>query len=599
MTPRIPPLAGLFTHEEAARPGWSVDQAAERLWRLAFVCRRLHAVAVDALPRTPEWEAKGALGLHLWLDAEHAAALATRVDELRHPSVDAGAAPDPRLGRVLDELAHARDTAELLAGGYLVLRAALVEALESYARGCNPLADHPSLRLVESVLGEQRRVLAWVRAAAAAVGPPRDAVWEAGVRALLAAAGGLMGDAAPGPPPPASTLRSAAGPPPADVVVRRDERFGDPFNESADIDAYWDDPARPADERAYALAYKRLRETDVPEWIAPIVAASPESGERRVTLRRQLWDETRHAMMGEVALERQGVPFHAFPIPVQASMALNTRFTPHEAHLMLWTIEQDLMAAATGKRREQRGRRRARGPAARGLPGLRLGRRGRPRAHRSALARRGVRGPRARRGRGPRRAAPLRRGGGGAAGALAAGRVVAGVRDGDAPRGAAPVAGTAHPGRALGSAPGRAGPGRAGPGRARLPQQRPRVEGHAHAVDLPAGDLRPVRDGDRIGVRRVQLEPGDDVAAVGDHHGHLRPVDHLGHPFDALAQVGRATRAAERPGEGHVLGELRLEGVEVAGVPGLEVATHDLCGCHGLHARAATVRTQRHDHTND
>jgi hypothetical protein len=37
---------------------------------------------------------------------------------------------------------------------------------------------------------------------------------------------------------------------------------------------------------------------------------------------------------------------------VQGSMALNTRFTPREAHLLLWVIEQDLMAAATGKKHE-------------------------------------------------------------------------------------------------------------------------------------------------------------------------------------------------------------------------------------------------------
>jgi hypothetical protein len=91
----------------------------------------------------------------------------------------------------------------------------------------------------------------------------------------------------------------------------------------------------------------------VPEWMAPIIADSAgQPFERRRELSRQLWDETRHAMMGEVALERQGVPFHAFPIEIQGSMALNTRFTAREAHLMLWVIEQDLMAAATGKKHE-------------------------------------------------------------------------------------------------------------------------------------------------------------------------------------------------------------------------------------------------------
>jgi hypothetical protein len=347
----IPPLAGLFGYDEASRPGFSVADSAQRLWRLAYAYRRLHAIEVDALPRTPEWEVKCALGLQLWLDAEHATAFERRVNELRHPSVDVGTAPDPALARVFDELDHARDTAELLAGVHVVVRGALVDALESYRATANPLADHPSVRLVEAALHDERRTVAWGRAAAAAV--PAAGDWPETIAALLAAAGGLLGDAPAGEPPAGATLRSTAGPPAPDRVVRRDARFADMFNQSALIDQYCDDEARPADERAYALAYKRLREIDVPEWMAPIIAeSSGEPFERRRELSRQLWDETRHAMMGQVALERQGVPFHAFPIEVQGSMALNTRFTPREAHLLLWVIEQDLMTAATGKKHE-------------------------------------------------------------------------------------------------------------------------------------------------------------------------------------------------------------------------------------------------------
>jgi hypothetical protein len=351
MSAAIPPLAGLFGYAEASRPGFSVAESAQRLWRLAYAYRRLHAIAVDALPRTPEWEVKCALGLHLWLDAEHAAALEQRVNELRHPSVDVGKAPDPALARVFDELAHARDTGELLDAGYGLVRAGLVEALDSYLATANPLADHPSVRLVEAALRDAERALEWGRAAAAAV--PADGDWPDTIAALLAAAGGLLCDAPAGDPPDAAALRSTAGPPAPDRGVRRDDRFRDIYNQSALIDAYCDDEERPADERAYALAYKRLREMDVPEWMAPIIAESGDQPfQRRRELSRQLWDETRHAMMGQVALERQGVPFHAFPIEVQGSMALNTRFTPREAHLLLWVIEQDLMAAATGKKHE-------------------------------------------------------------------------------------------------------------------------------------------------------------------------------------------------------------------------------------------------------
>ena len=340
----IPPLAGLFGYDEAARPGFSVAESAERLWRFAYAYRRLHAISVDAIPPTPEWEVKCALSLHVWLAAEHATALERRVNELRHPSVDVGTAPDERLALVFDELAHARGTGELLAGIYTVVRAALADALRSYLATANPLADHPSVRVVEAALRDEERAVEWGRAASAAV--PVEKGWPQRIAALL---GGLLDGGEVGEPP--CQLRSTAGPPVPDRVVRRDERFVDPFNQSALIDAYCDDESRPADERAYALAYKRLREIDVPEWMAPIVAETPEFELRR-ELSRQLWDEARHAMMGEVALERQGVRFHRFPIEMQASLALNTRFEPREAHLLLWVIEQDLMAAATGKKHE-------------------------------------------------------------------------------------------------------------------------------------------------------------------------------------------------------------------------------------------------------
>jgi hypothetical protein len=56
-------------------------------------------------------------------------------------------------------------------------------------------------------------------------------------------------------------------------------------------------------------------------------------------------------MMGEVALYRLDVPFYSYPIPMFCSASLNCEFTPLEAHLVLWHIEQGLMPR-TGKRRE-------------------------------------------------------------------------------------------------------------------------------------------------------------------------------------------------------------------------------------------------------
>src|SRR4029077_9098401 len=87
-----------------------------------------------------------------------------------------------------------------------------------------------------------------------------------------------------------------------DAEPRRDQRFVDAFNATARIDEYWRDESRPADERVWALAYKRLREMEVPEWLA--ASRGKTRGKPWAyynDLSRQLWDEARHAMMGEVA----------------------------------------------------------------------------------------------------------------------------------------------------------------------------------------------------------------------------------------------------------------------------------------------------------
>ena len=317
----VPPLAGISTYEEASRPGLGVDESVERLRRLEYMLRRLHLTCARLLPTVPEWEVKCGLGVHSWLDAEACGAIQTRINELRHPSLRFNDSPDERLTTVFDELLEAESTVELLAGLEL-MRAELLAAIDEYRAAANPLADFPTVFLLRRVRGEQSDVLEWTRAALE------------GLRRHYATA--------TEPPPGKSRL-----------TPRRDSRFRDAFNTSAKIDRYYNDESRPADERAFALAYKRLREMDVPEWMGPILSSAQDRPwEYHIELSRQLCDETRHAMMGEVVLHAHGVPHYAFPVPINAVAALNAEFDPREAHLLLWGIEQSLMPADTGKRFE-------------------------------------------------------------------------------------------------------------------------------------------------------------------------------------------------------------------------------------------------------
>src|SRR6266576_2981398 len=49
----IPPLAGICSYEEAARPGLSVDETVVRLKRYNYVLRRLQEIGAAHLPSTP------------------------------------------------------------------------------------------------------------------------------------------------------------------------------------------------------------------------------------------------------------------------------------------------------------------------------------------------------------------------------------------------------------------------------------------------------------------------------------------------------------------------------------------------------------------
>jgi hypothetical protein len=118
-------------------------------------------------------------------------------------------------------------------------------------------------------------------------------------------------------------------------------------------EAFLYDAGMPVKAKPLMLYYKRLREIDVPEVIASILAETPgQPWEYTVDLTRQLWDEARHAMMGEIGFWRAGIAWEEFvPINFTWSLALNTQLTPLERHAVLYYIEQGLMPK-TGKRFE-------------------------------------------------------------------------------------------------------------------------------------------------------------------------------------------------------------------------------------------------------
>ncbi|WP_135550504.1 hypothetical protein [Paenibacillus cymbidii] len=352
----IPNLAGLCTVREAAAAGLSVDDNVTMLKRIHYVKKRLYDTMVRHMCRTPEWEVKGAMSLHLWLDAEHAAALRRRVSEMREPPLHMDKVPDPQLETALDELLHADTTLELLAG-IRFFRQALLEAYAEHRRLSNPLIDHPTYRVMRFVALEEQDMLDWLDPAVEALQASDSereptAAWVAHLAACLGQAGGLLGTE-PAPPAPAQRTLRSADPFELQLVPRRDSRFSDLYNSVLSADEIYRDRARDPKERVWALFYKRLRELDVPEMQCSIVAQTPNKPwEYYLDMGRQIWDEARHSMMGEVAFLQNGVDFTKLPIRINFSLELNTLLTPEERHAILYEIEFGLMPGDTGKKYE-------------------------------------------------------------------------------------------------------------------------------------------------------------------------------------------------------------------------------------------------------
>jgi hypothetical protein len=354
----LPALAGLGTMTDAMRIGLSVEECVRRLKRHHWTWRRLHQIFIARLTAEPIYELKMGFSLHAHYAAEHAAAWRRRVGEMREPPLGLDVVPDPFLDAFFDEIGSAPDTASLLVGLYEHAVPALHAALERHMADTNCLFDQPSRRICRFALLEVADMQAYgAQAISALIESKRReelAGWERLLRDLLANAGGLDGtEETPANRPGVPERQFSSGERTYERAPRRDERFTDPYNMGVHAEAFLYDPAMPAAPKTLMMYYKRLREIDVPEMMASIIAETPQQSWLYVVdMTRQLWDEARHAMMGEVGFIRAGIDWRRFVrVNFTWSLALNTQLTPLERHAVLYFIEQGLMPS-NGKRFE-------------------------------------------------------------------------------------------------------------------------------------------------------------------------------------------------------------------------------------------------------
>ena len=361
----LPAVAGITTIAGAARLGLSVEDCVARLKRHHWAFRRLHEIFIKRLTAEPIYELKMIFSLHAHYCAEHAAAWRTRVGEMREPPLGLDVVPDDALETFFDEILAAPVIETLLVGLYEHAVPALRDALILHQNDTNKFVDHPTFRLCRFALIELDEMAdIGAQCVARLVTPEKRAelaAWTTLLGRLLARAGSLDGsaraaklaDTSESSSAPAPERLFSATPPRYDPVPRRDERFTDPYNMGVHAEVFLYDTSMPAAPKTLMMFYKRLHEIDVPEMMASIIAETPgKPWDYTVEMTRQLWDEARHAIMGEVAFVRAGIDWPRFVrVNFTWSLALNTQLTPLERHAVLYFIEQGLMPK-TGKRFE-------------------------------------------------------------------------------------------------------------------------------------------------------------------------------------------------------------------------------------------------------
>ena len=349
---KLPPLAGLCTFDEAQRPGLPVEECVHRLKRYHYSLKRLHQVFNNRISSEPVYELKMTFSLHAYYCAEHVAALRQRVGEMREPPLGLESVPDKHLEILFDEILAAPTTVELLLGVYEMALPSLQNDLQQHLADTNPLADHPSVRMIRFALLEIGEMLALGQATIDGLVDEKQRAQSQSWLDLLNQC--LTNTEAAGEPAQQTIKRQhSAIPYQYDGVPRRDDRFPDPYNMGVNAESFLYDEQYPPEPKTLIMFYKRLREIDVPEMMSSIIAETPGKpwGYYR-DMTRQLWDEARHAMMGEVGFVNLGIDWpKTVMVNFNWSHALNTQLTPMERHAVLYFIEQGLMPR-TGKRFE-------------------------------------------------------------------------------------------------------------------------------------------------------------------------------------------------------------------------------------------------------
>lgn len=341
----FPTYAGI---EDVTRQGMPVRQCAGYLARLAAIRRQSALIAAAHTTGVTNWNLKAVLALWTWEDAMAWRDLEIRLHELRAHRSEIGKVLQFELGDFLTEVLHAPGQYELCVGLIEVICPALIAAIDNYTARTQPLVDQPTIRLLEmqktELMRRQQLGLGFLRAfenenqTLAAQGQE----WSRHLQVFLEWAGGVMGEG----------TRPSVRPTPR---AKEEFRICREFRRDPAIKTVLPKviPAQFRNDPLKLMMWVRSQEMTGVELMASIIYEWEElPTEAVVDLARHSWDEARHALFGQAALEAEGHPVASYESWVgYAHHTLPAPPPKRYSHLAI-AIEGGAMAYPGGKRGE-------------------------------------------------------------------------------------------------------------------------------------------------------------------------------------------------------------------------------------------------------
>lgn len=290
---------------------FGLDQNLARLALLFATERALLRRLGGWLPGIGYWDAKLAVGTHIWEDAQHAEAVLKRLHELKDMGAERRVvAPVERL---LDRAVEAEDGDAFLAGIYRVLKPWLLARYEAHLQNTDPVMDAPTVAALEGIVRDKQRQIAWYASYRPRYSPAPDPIatraWESVLREALA----VVEDAL-NPDLPAPVEDETATPTTFSVFLapKRDACFRTAHKRE------WLLNPQNYEEHRLSVFWNHTQEMQFAESLGETLYESAEMPWAfHYDLSRHLADEIRHTRMGCTRLEQLGVPLDRYPMLVQ------------------------------------------------------------------------------------------------------------------------------------------------------------------------------------------------------------------------------------------------------------------------------------------